>query len=361
MTCRSLRPLPALLALAGGLHAQTLNLRLVQPDTTVPIVGAFVVMTDSANAEVASGASDATGALTLGAPGAGRYLLQIQRIGYTVSQMRGELSDGQGVSLVLTPTGSRVVSPTIGPATEFVCGKSALEDPDVALLWQQARIGLSLTAMPVLRSRYYFQAYAKTEGWMPPAVPRPRQGDREYSDPWPIWAPGGDPWKPDDFIRNGQSRNQFPDWLGPDPGFFLAEAFLDAYCLRPVGPGAAPILSWADSTHHDWIGIAYRPADPGSPGGSAVQGVIWLDRASLEPRRLEWAYSDLPEWARGLDAGGWVDLVQLPAGGWFAQSWNWRHPAGADRKGSRWSYWQYSGYVYQVQSPSREVVVRFGE
>lgn len=351
------------LSLPNQIQAQVLNLRLVQPDSTSPIVGAFVVMTDSVLGQVASGATDATGSLTLRTPAPGRYLLQIQRVGYTTGQMRGELTEGQELTLVLAPTGSRVVAPPIDGSAEFACGPGAMNDPDLALLWQQARTGLSLTAMPAFQQLYYLQANVSTQQWTPPELPQsPPFYSRVYANPWPIWAPTTKEWSADGFIENRQSFETDPLWHGPDPAFFLADGFLGGYCLRLVGPDAAPVLPWMDGTDQGWIGIAFQPSKPSTPSGSGVVGVLWLDRDTLAPRRLEWSYTDIPDWASGRNAGGRVDVAAVPAGGWFAQRWSWRIPkSGAQSFGKFVGYWEYAGAVYQVQNPAREVVARFGE
>jgi len=361
---RSLGAAVLLLVFPLRADAQVLNLRLVQPDSTTPIVGAFVAMVDSTGAQVASGASDTSGALTLTAPGAGRYLLQIQRVGYTTGQMRGELAADQVVSLVLTPTGTRVTAPAFNPSADLACGPAAVEtQPALALVWQQARTGLRLTAMPSFKQQYYLQAYARTDEWSPPAVQSLGPfTSRIYSDPWPIWPPSTKEWTADGFIENRQSFQTEPLWHGPDPEFFLADAFLGGYCLRLVGPDTTSVLSWMDAADQGWIGIAFTPAAPSTPSGSTIRGVLWLDRQSLEPRRLEWTYTDLPEWANGRDAGGRVDLAAVPAGGWFAQRWSWRIPkSGKQSFGKFLAYWEYAGYVYEVQDPSRIVVARFGD
>jgi len=67
-----------------------------------------------------------------------------------------------------------------------------------------------------------------------------------------------------------------------------------------------------------------------------INGVLWLDRASSELRRLEYGYTGLEGWVPVQLIGGWIDFRRLPNGAPLIVAWQIRAPiplqAGQRRK-----------------------------
>lgn len=75
--------LAALLLLSwGSLAAQTIGGQLRDKESSMPIPGATVVLLDAEDAERGGVLTDSAGAFSIRAPAAGRYRLQVARIGY---------------------------------------------------------------------------------------------------------------------------------------------------------------------------------------------------------------------------------------------------------------------------------------
>jgi hypothetical protein len=117
----------------------------------------------------------------------------------------------------------------------------------------------------------------------------------------------------------------------PGADAFLSDAFVAGHCFRIQDP---------PDDHHDWIGIGFRPAeDPDTT--TDITGVMWLDRASAELRRLEFTYvnvlffpqricDNIKGWCihgSGKGAGGSLDFARLADGEWLIHRWAIRTPA----------------------------------
>ena len=103
---------------------------------------------------------------------------------------------------------------------------------------------------------------------------------------------------------------------------------------------------------------------PGSLSERAdIRGVLWLDRASAELRRLDFAYTRVPKWAHGRDAFGQLGFAPLPGGGWIVQRWVLRVPIpevdSHTWQGRFLEYRESGGYVSQVLTADGREVVRF--
>jgi hypothetical protein len=112
----------------------------------------------------------------------------------------------------------------------------------------------------------------------------------------------------------------------------LSDAFAVGHCFRAVAPSADSGRLAA------WIGIAFAPVRPRA-GVAEVEGVLWLDRATAELREFAYRYVSLPDDARLAEragAGGRVEFLRLPNGGWIVDRWSIRLPlvAGSARAAS---------------------------
>jgi hypothetical protein len=115
----------------------------------------------------------------------------------------------------------------------------------------------------------------------------------------------------------------------------LSEAFVRRHCFR----GATP-----SSTHPELIGIAFTPSER-REALVDVAGILWLDRSSLEPRRVEFDYTNVAagrytlcdaeaqasadrmcldfdeSGANRFGIGGDADFRRLPTGDWAMVRW----------------------------------------
>ena len=87
--------------------------------------------------------------------------------------------------------------------------------------------------------------------------------------------------------------------------------------------------------------------------------MVVLDRASLELRRIEFAYVDLPGWIPREQAGGEVRLRRLQSGAWVPYAWRVRAPVPrlvVGRAQPKLDAWvETGGWVRSVRGPAGRV------
>ncbi|HZD04051.1 MAG TPA: carboxypeptidase regulatory-like domain-containing protein, partial [Longimicrobiales bacterium] len=105
------------------------------------------------------------------------------------------------------------------------------------------------------------------------------------------------------------------DYYGPDAHVLLSDVFLDSHCFR---------VHTDDPPEPGWVGLAFEPVERG--GVSDVEGVLWVDAATSELRRLDFDYTWLPAGLRDDRMGGLVDFERIPEGPWMVRRWAIRMP-----------------------------------
>lgn len=101
----------------------------------------------------------------------------------------------------------------------------------------------------------------------------------------------------------------------PDERALLSEEFARTHCFEPARGGGP------DST---WLGIRFAPIPRRDV--PEIAGVVWLDSATAEPRRVEYAFRwrDLPRAARGI--AGATEFARMPTGELAVHAWRMRVP-----------------------------------
>lgn len=312
-----LAPACLVLLAAAPLQAQTLRGRIVEEGSASPVAGAFVVLEDSAGARVAQSPSTSSGRFLLEAHRAGRFRLRVLRIGYApwegaVALARGEVLDREYV-LDMAP----VVLPEVAIAGTERCGGRSRLDTLSAALWLQAGTALALTNATVRSRAYRFETILEERDVDPSGrLSAARREPEVVVNRWPVQSPPADSLLTSGFVQNLEDIVVGPTWFGPDPDFLLSDAFFDSHCFRavPPRPEDPPGL----------IGLAFAPE--AADRRVDIRGTLWLDRQSAQLRRLEFAYTRVPSWARQAPAGGSLRFASLPAGGWIVQRWLLRVP-----------------------------------
>lgn len=292
---------------------QTVQGVLLDEATDAPIAGAFVTLTDREGTELSGRLTDAAGRFRLDAPSPGRYGLRAERIGFeTVTVGPVRLQQGERLSYRLRAGGRAVELPGLTVATEPRCGRPGAGH--AAILWGEARKALRTASWAAGERLYEFDVvryrrtlHAETERVL-------REDQRAYavinegpvrSRPARVLADSG-------WVRElpGGERQYF----GPDADVLLSDPFLETHCfhVRPASGDSA------------WIGLAFEPV----PGRDVpeVQGVLWLDRRTLELRRLDYGYTALPEEVDADRFGGRIEFDRLPTGAWVVGRWSIRIP-----------------------------------
>lgn len=308
------RPL-ALVALLSPVAARAQTLRGVTVDASnTPVPGVVVMLLDSASQVAARGVTNGNGEFRLTAAHAGTFRLRTLRIGFrpTVSEPR-TLPAGSDVS-------DRVVLSTIAVHLDAVqtTGKSvcrAFADSAAATfaVWEQ--VHAALTAADLAANGHSIVAttlaYERTlDPDSPNDIKRAKNQSSRVSTSYVTR-----PWRelpPDLLHRLGyvvQDRDNTITYYAPGLGVLLSSTFVEDHCFHlTTDPASANV-----------VGIAFEPTSERKKVAE-IRGVLWVDRASAELRRLDFQYSNVSQEEEQLAKG--VEFTHVRDGTWLISGWN---------------------------------------
>lgn len=303
----------ALLTAAAPAAAQTVHGTLV--DSAGTAVGqVLVALVDPSGRQRGAALTTSAGEFTIRAPAGGRYSLRAERVGYaTVTSPAFDLAEGDVreqrmvassrpvtlQALVITPRARRcAVRPGAGVAT--------------ATLWEEARKALVAAEYSSRAGLWYdVVRWERDVDAGNGAVTRDlRRTSGGVSELPFVSVP------PEELSRFGFIR-RFPDdslvYAAPDAAVLLSDAFLDDHCFRTT-TGEDPRL----------VGLEFEPVHGRTVPD--VTGVLWLDRATAELRKVEYRYVNGPAESRERGVGGTVEFERLHDGPWIVRRWAIRMP-----------------------------------
>jgi hypothetical protein len=111
------------------------------------------------------------------------------------------------------------------------------------------------------------------------------------------------------FVRQNRGDSA-TTYYAPDARHLADDRFAPGYCFR-----ALPAIDSLPGV----MGIGFEPVSRRRV--TDVEGTIWLDSASLELRRIEFQYRQLPADHNIDGPGGYVDFVRLSTGHWIVSEW----------------------------------------
>lgn len=318
----------AALSAPGGpgallLQAQTVLGTAVDAAEESPVTGAFVLLLDAETGEERDrGLTTGSGTFRLAARHAGTYRLSLQRIGFeTLVTDPFALGDGETLSRRLAVHSRPVELGAIevtGRRETTQCGTPAGEAQELSQVWAEARKALEATAWTDRQSYYRFDALLVRRAVNGAGDPI---GAAEVE---PIRIYGRHPFRavhPNDLAYGGwvQRQGTAVKFFAPDAEIMLSDSFLRRHCFRLVR---------GDSVGPGLVGVEFGPRP--NRWVSGIAGVLWVDRASAELRRLDFRYVDIDLPIADDVYGGNVVFDQLPDGGWIVLSWEIRTPAGLE-------------------------------
>jgi len=312
-----------LLALVPPCLAQTVQGRVVQLPAETPVPGALVVLLDSAGRDVTRAATSASGGFTLIAAAAGRYRVAVRQIGWQAwTSPPFDLAAGETRPLVLRVETVAYALPTITvEARRPRCGIRLDDDAVVSRLLEVAQTALSLAQATAddgaigFSSEWYLARYSPSLE----LVDSNSVGVGRLAR-WPIQSALPDTLERWGFVRTdgpgqdwtdvGSARGQV--YYGLDARALFSDWFLASHCFR------------VDEAQGGELRVRFEPAR--HEERADVAGMVVLDRGSLELRRIEFAYVNLPRWVPRERAGGEVRLRRLRSGAWVPYAWRVRAP-----------------------------------
>lgn len=300
------------------LNAQTVR-GVVVDRGGIPVSGVLATLIDSTMAVVSRSLSNERGEFILRAGRPGPYAIRSLRIGY-----RQMISPTVHVGLNEFIT-SRIVLDdvrfqleTIRVAAKTVCEVRAESAVQTFALWEQARAALSAAALnagaqSLVATTVHYDRVLERSG--------PRIVEQIVSTSTGVASQQWQTLPVDSLVKNGHVTvaNDMTTYLAPGLDLLASDAFLLSHCLR--------LVPAADSSR---IGIAFEPVRE-RRGVAEIRGTLWIDRASVELRQVEFGFTNIPrEQARR--AGGDVRFIRLANGAWAISRWNISMPVFTRRK-----------------------------
>lgn len=295
---------------AGAARGQTIELRLREDSSRVPIAGAIVRLLRQ-NAPVAQALTDATGRAVLRGPDSGSYRIKVDRIGYYGMVTPAlNLAAGETRRIELPMASLAMPLPTLVVEGKSRCDLKASQGVLATALWDEIR--KALTANLITQGRRSVPLQVRE---FHRELTRSGKALREWvfkaaltrSPPFRSLPPAA-------LARTGfvVFERDSTDFAAPDAALLLSDEFVNTHCFLAVA-GADRL-----------VGLAFEP----SPGRKLpdVSGTLWVDRATSQLQFLEYRYTGLGGVLATPELGGRVEFSRLPSGDWIVGYWHIRMP-----------------------------------
>ncbi|HEY9230410.1 MAG TPA: carboxypeptidase-like regulatory domain-containing protein, partial [Gemmatimonadaceae bacterium] len=289
---RSLVALTALLVVGESLHGQTVRGSVVNPDSST-VAGAIVVVRDDRGATVGQVLTSASGLFSYKLPAAGRYSLQVLRIGYrpTPGPAITVAADAtESVRIVLS--GQAVVLTAINVRDRGTCRVGADSGLAVARVWEEVRKAMLSSSLQADRAPLVAEWIEYDRHLDSSARIVRGQNVRTTRSPT-THAFKSVPAEQLDSAGYVVTENGMTTYHAPDANVLLSEVFAASHCFRlEAPPRAAPTL----------LGVNFEPTGDRRDRRD-IHGTAWLDRSSAELRWIEFRYTNLNDVAEQAGAG----------------------------------------------------------
>lgn len=310
---------------ATPLAAQSVRGRILGPDGGV-IPGAIVVLSDSAGAVRARVLSSAIGSYALRAPGAGRYTIQVLRIGYPAFRTPPfELASGASLELSPSlPDDPIVLADLSVSAGDDACRADESVGGATATLLEEVQKAFGAADLALHDRELRFEVMLKVER-SGLHVEHAADSVVQVMRSWPVHSLPPEQFRDHGFVQQADSvdPSYVPTgaegrvWFGPDPATLFSAPFLATHCYRVV----------TDRHDADRVGLKFSPV----PGRRLpdIKGTLWLRRRTLALEKIEYEYVNVPRYlTRGTAerARGTMDLLKLPSGLWVVSRWSLKAP-----------------------------------
>lgn len=298
--------------------AQTVLLRVVDGETSGPLVGALAYLDDAQGEMVKNTLTDERGrALFVGIP-AGSYRVRVEMIGMaTVETDLLEVPEGTTVTRELRMDASAIELE--GLEVELEADRCTVRPGDegafLARVWDEAQKALAAASLTDERGSYRYETirYDRQIDRETGVVVEEERKRREGYMDTPFESHPAE-----DLVRNGfvQEDGRGYLYMAPDASVLLSDAFLDTHCFRVADAGRE-----GDGL----IGLGFEPTGENKTVPD-IAGTMWLDPETAELQWLEYTYQFLEPERMSDMVGGRVDFQRMPDGTWIVPEWWIRMP-----------------------------------
>jgi hypothetical protein len=280
-----------------------------------PVSGALVTLVRRPSGERRTVLTDEGGRFTIGAPGAGTYVLETKRIGVrplltpTFTLAEGEARE---LATAVAPVVARLDAVRV--TGRSYCGERVAEGAETATLWDEVRA--ALTATRITRERASVPVtitnFTRTLDPTSYTVRHEERSERHGVTANPFQtAPAASLSAHGYIVPDGDALQ----YRGPDADVLLSDAFVREHCFRATR---------GTSERVGLIGLAFEPTS--ARRVPDIAGVLWIDARTRELRRLEYSYTRSPIQLDGRFPLSYMDFTRMPSGAWVVQRWAIRMP-----------------------------------
>lgn len=304
------------LAVSTAARAQTVRGTVTDTGSALPVAGAIVRLLalerESTGVEAPPVLSDERGRFLVRVPYAGRWIVEVKRIGVRpvrTAPMALVAGEDRELRLMVAPIQPRLSAVRV--LGESRCAERVASARETATLWEEVRAALTATRItsetePRVRlTRWSRRLHPRTRAVIAEQQRMAGEGNARF-----LGASG------ERLSRDGYIVPSGAGWTysAPDAEGLLSPEFVRDHCFRPA----------VSDTARGLVGLAFEPAaDRRLPD---IAGVLWLDAATSELRRLEYTYTRLPLGVRHEAVGGYVDFARRANGSWIVRTWAIRMP-----------------------------------
>ncbi|WP_309668881.1 carboxypeptidase regulatory-like domain-containing protein [Gemmatimonas sp.] len=309
----------------AALQAQLVRGTVLDRDGATPAAAVIVLLENGTGQVVARTLSDARGAFRFQLPTpVARYRLRALRVGYAPTDGPTIGPFGNPVEEIplmpFTLSLAAVALPTVSVRGRDDCRTSSADGQLVARVWEEGRKALMASQLASSDSPLNAE-WIEYDRTLDSAGVRVREQSVRTTRSVTTRAFRSAP--AESLATHGYvvDRDDGTVYHAPDAEVMLSDAFTNGHCFRLEPPtDSAP----------EQIGVAFRPVSDNDRRRD-ITGVLWLDRASSELRRIEYRYTGLPAFVERARPGGTVEFLRLGAGQWMVQRWHVRMPILARR------------------------------
>lgn len=316
------RLLTGLLTLAflapASASAQTVLLRVVEGETSGPLVGALAYLEGAEGRTVKNTLTDERGrALFVGIP-SGSYRVRVEMIGMATEETDlFDVSEGTTVTREVRMDASAIELE--GLQVELEADRCTVrpgeEGAFLARIWDEAQKALTAASITDERGSYryeivrYDRQIDRQTGVILEEARKLREGYMET----PFESHPAE-----DLVQKGFVQEEGREYLymAPDASVLLSDAFLDTHCFRVADAGRE-----GDGL----IGLGFEPTGDKKTVPD-IAGTMWLDPETAELQWLEFTYQYLEPERMSEMVGGRVDFQRMPDGTWIVPEWWIRMP-----------------------------------
>ena len=296
------------LGLTSESRAQAVRGLTIAPDSSL-IPGAIVTLVDSTGRPVARALGDDGGQFSLRAPGPGTYRIEAKRLAFrpTLDQPI-VLEAGKILIHNVVLRGAPVQLSEIRVTAEQQCQIHPDSGSAAFAVWEEARKALRSSQLTRLTRAYKVDVttFVRQQG---PTQQQFRTTDSAMAKGLPIRPFTSRP--AEELAANGYvTRDPRGEvYHAPDEDVLLSESFYSTHCLRIL----------PDSGEGDNVRLGFSPV-PGRRQPE-IAGVLTLDRAASELRRLDFSFVNLRPLHVVATPGGQIVFRRLPEGSWLIEQW----------------------------------------